>query len=83
MKLWFLFVIILSIVVLIILNVNCGINFMVRLEKVRLINNFFNVDGIEEVFYNVLMIRRFLMSVMIENVKFKMVKLSMKWCEKE
>lgn len=77
MKLWFLFVIILSIVVLIILNVNCGINFMVRLEKVRLINNFFNVDGIEEVFYNVLMIRRFLMSVMIENVKFKMVKLSM------
>ena len=75
-KLWFSLATILSIVALIIPNVNCGINPTARSEKARLINNFLKVDGIEEVLHNALMTRRFPTSAKIENVKFKMVKLS-------
>ena len=58
-KLWFSLATILSIVALIIPNVNCGINPTARSEKARLINNFLNVDGIEEDLHNALMTRRF------------------------
>ena len=75
-KLWFSLATILSIVALITPNVNCGINPTARSEKARLINNFLNVDGIEEVLHNALMTRRFPTSATIENVKFKMEKLS-------
>ena len=75
-EMWFSLATILSIVALIIPNVNCGINPTARSEKARLINNFLNVDGIEEVLHNALMTRRFPTSATIENVKFKMVKLS-------
>lgn len=53
-----------------IVNVSCLNIFMVRLEIVRFKNNFFNVVGIDEVFYRVWIERIFLRIVRKENNKF-------------
>lgn len=59
-------------IVIIVFNINCIIDFIVKLEMVRFMNNFFKVLGNDDVFYRVWIISRFLRVVMKENVKVKM-----------
>lgn len=69
---WFLFVFLYKMIVIIVFNINCIIDFIVKLEMVRFMNNFFKVLGNDDVFYRVWIISRFLRVVMKENVKVKM-----------
>lgn len=55
--------------VMIMLYIGCRSILMVRLEMVRFKSSFFRVEGIDEVFYMVWIIRRLLKIVMGENVK--------------
>lgn len=71
------FVIIFEIIVMFILRISCGISVIVRLEIVWFRNKFFKVVGMDDVFYSVWIIRRFLRVVIKENVKFKVLKINM------
>lgn len=70
-KLYFLLVVICNIFVMMLLNKGCVNIFMVRFEKDRFMNIFFIVGDIDEFFYMVLIMRKFLMVVMREENKIE------------
>lgn len=69
----FLFFILFSVVVIIIVEVGWIRIFIVKLDKVRFKNNFFILLGIDEVFYNMYRMRVFLSIVKGEMSRFSII----------